>query len=125
MDWTLNGDRAIWLQLKERITKGIITGEYPPGSKLPSVRELALQAGVNPNTMQRALSELEQEGLCKAQGTTGRVITADVEKLKNIRRGYAEALMAAFMEEMKTLGYSYREAVTGLEDWLNDTVAGN
>ena len=125
MDWTLNGERAIWLQLKEHITKGIITGEYPPGSKLPSVRELALQAGVNPNTMQRALSELEQEGLARAQGTTGRGITSDVETLREIKKTYAAAIMAGFLQEMGALGYEPQAAIKELEDWIHDTATGN
>ena len=63
MDWKLTGDRPIWLQLKEQITQRIILGEYPMGSRLPTVRELATEAGVNPNTMQRALAELETENV--------------------------------------------------------------
>ena len=63
MDWRFTDDRPIWLQLTEQLTRRIITGVYPPGSRLPPVRELAAQAGVNPNTMQRALAQLEQDGL--------------------------------------------------------------
>jgi len=61
MDWRFTDDRPIWLQLTEQLTRRIITGVYPPGSRLPPVRELAAQAGVNPNTMQRALAQLEQD----------------------------------------------------------------
>lgn len=71
MEWKLNDDRPIWLQLAEQMTRRIITGVYPPGSKLPPVRELAAEAGVNPNTMQRALAQLEQDGLAKADRTAG------------------------------------------------------
>ena len=69
MDWRFTDDRPIWLQLTEQLTRRIITGVYPPGSRLPPVRELAAQAGVNPNTMQRALAQLEQDGLAFADRT--------------------------------------------------------
>ena len=72
MDWRFTDDRPIWLQLTEQLTRRIITGVYPPGSRLPPVRELAAQAGVNPNTMQRALAQLEQDGLAFADRTAGR-----------------------------------------------------
>lgn len=77
MEWKLNDDRPIWLQLAEQMTRRIITGVYPPGSKLPPVREPAAEAGVNPNTMQRALAQLEQDGLAKADRTAGRLVTQD------------------------------------------------
>ena len=63
MDWTFTEDRPIWQQLTEQITLRILKGTYLPGDKLPAVRELAAQAGVNPNTMQRALAQLEADGL--------------------------------------------------------------
>ena len=77
MDWRFTDDRPIWLQLTEQLTRRIITGVYPPGSRLPPVRELAAQAGVNPNTMQRALAQLEQDGLAFADRTAGRLVTSN------------------------------------------------
>lgn len=67
MDWQFTGDRPIWQQLTEQLTLRILKGEYPPGGRLPTVRELAAQAGVNPNTMQRAMAMLEQSGLAVAK----------------------------------------------------------
>ena len=67
MEWNLSGDRPIWLQLSQQLARRILVGAYPPGSRLPSVRELAAEAGVNPNTMQRALAQLEQDGLAERQ----------------------------------------------------------
>ena len=66
MDWTFTNDRPVWQQLTEQLTLRILKGEYPPGSRLPAVREVAAQAGVNPNTMQRAMAQLEQDGLAVA-----------------------------------------------------------
>ena len=87
MDWSLDDDRPIWQQLTQQLTRRIITGVYPPGSRLPSVRELAAEAGVNPNTMQRALAQLDQDGLAKADRTAGRLVTQDTEVLDRVRRG--------------------------------------
>ena len=77
MDWTFRGDQPIYAQLMQRIKQGIVSGDLPPGSRLPSVRELATEAGVNPNTMQRALQELEREGMVYSQRTAGRFVTED------------------------------------------------
>ena len=75
MTWKLDSDRPIYAQLLELIQMRIISGHYPAGSRLPSVRELAAEAGVNPNTMQKAFSELERNGLIWTQRTAGRFVT--------------------------------------------------
>ena len=79
MQWNLSDNRPIYLQLMDTITLAITSGALPAGSRLPSVRELAAQAGVNPNTMQRALSELERSGLLYSQRTAGRFVTDQFE----------------------------------------------
>ena len=117
MDWKLTDGRPVWLQLKEHITMGIITGTYPPGSRLPSVRELAMDAGVNPNTMQRALMELERDGLAYSKGTLGRLVTEDRSRIEDLRKEAAQGVMARYLEGMKQLGYSAAEAVKVLEEW--------
>ena len=86
MPWELDNDRPIYLQLMERIQRDIISGVYKPGDKLPSVRDLAVEAAVNPNTMQKALSELERSGLVYAQRTSGRFITEDEAMLKKMKQ---------------------------------------
>ena len=85
MAWELDSDRPIYAQLVERIQTEIVSGYYPPGGKLPSVRELASVAAVNPNTMQKAFAELERSGLIVTQRTNGRTVTEDVEKINWIR----------------------------------------
>ena len=75
MSWKLSTDRQIWLQLEEILTQRVVSGQYPPGVRIPSVRDLAAEAGVNPNTMQRALSALESGGLIFSERTTGRFVT--------------------------------------------------
>ncbi len=116
MDWKLTDDRPIWLQLTEQMTRRIITGVYPPGSRLPSVRELAAEAGVNPNTMQRALAQLEQDGLAKADRTAGRMVTQDTGVLDAVRRAQARVVMEQYVQAMAELGYSPDEAAALLKE---------
>ena len=91
MDWHFTDDRPIWQQLTEQLTLRILKGEYPPGGKLPAVREIAAQAGVNPNTMQRAMAQLEQDGLAVANRTAGRTVTEDAAVIQAARRARASA----------------------------------
>ncbi|MCD7857462.1 MAG: GntR family transcriptional regulator [Clostridiales bacterium] len=106
MEWKLTSGRPIWLQLKEELTQRIVTGDYPMGSRFPTVRELAAEAGVNPNTMQRALSELEKDGLVESNRTAGRLVTSDAQRVEEVRSQLAEQLMEAFCRGMEGLGYT-------------------
>ncbi|NLO84014.1 MAG: GntR family transcriptional regulator [Clostridiales bacterium] len=116
MDWKLTDDRPIWLQLSEQLARGIISGVYPPGSRLPSVRELAMQAGVNPNTMQRALAQLEQDGLAKAERTAGRIVTEDLQVLEKARLAEAKIKASEYLHGMEQLGYDKAQAVEMLKE---------
>lgn len=116
MDWKLTDDRPIWLQLAEQMTRRIITGAYPPGSKLPTVRELAAEAGVNPNTMQRALAQLEQGGLTRADRTAGRLVTQDAVVLDGIRRESAQEIINQYFDAMAGLGYARAQAIAVLRE---------
>lgn len=120
MDWKLTGDRPIWLQLKEQITQRIILGEYPMGSRLPTVRELATEAGVNPNTMQRALAELETDGLAESNRTAGRLVTTDAAAVERIRSRMAGKCIDDFYEGMGQLGYDRAAARKKLEEETED-----
>lgn len=112
MSWTLDNDRPIYLQLMERIQRDIISGVYQPGDKLPSVRDLALEAAVNPNTMQKALSELERSGLVYSQRTSGRFITEDTEMLTQMKKELATEHIQEFFQKMEQLGFSRAELLT-------------
>ena len=116
MEWKLSDDRPIWLQLSQQLARRILVGAYPPGSRLPSVRELAAEAGVNPNTMQRALAQLEQEGLAKADRTAGRLVTQDTSILDAARRAEAGVIVNQYFDAMAELGFSRREAVELLRE---------
>lgn len=109
MPWNLDSSRPIYLQIIERVQMDIITGRYQPGDKLPSVRDLAQEAAVNPNTMQKALSELERSGLIYSQRTSGRFITEDKELIHQMKKELAAAEVSAFVAHMKHLGITPEE----------------
>ena len=108
--------RPIYAQIVERLKAKILAGVYPPGGHLDSVRDLAAAAGVNPNTMQRALQELESRGLLQAQRTAGRTVTADDTALQALRRRRAGTLAAEFLPQMQALGLTEAEIETLLRE---------
>lgn len=109
LPWELRSDRQIWLQLTDILTERIVSGQYPPGVRIPSVRDLAADAGVNPNTMQRALAYLEDSGLVSAQRNSGRYVTEDTDLIGFTRRKLALAELEKFYEKMRQLGFSEEE----------------
>ena len=111
MSWNLDSDRPIYLQIVERLKMDIISGVYTPGQKLPSVREFAMEASVNPNTMQRALTELERDGLVFSQRTSGRFITEDVTLMKEIKIELASEQIKEFLKHMELLGFKKEETI--------------
>ena len=111
MAWNLNSDRPIYAQILERIQMQIVSGVYQPGTKIPSVRELAADAGVNPNTMQKALAELERSGLVMTQRTSGRVVTEDLNMIKEIRNQLAGEQVKEFVKKMKDLGFDREDII--------------
>ena len=117
MSWKLSDTSPIWLQLHSRLALRIATGLYPLGGRVPPVRELAAEAGVNPNTMQRALAQLESDGLVCSNRTAGRTVTEDAEALSALRRRLAETRIRDYLQSMADLGFSRDEAVKLLEQW--------
>ena len=110
MEWKLTDDRPIWSQLSDLVASQIAAGVYGPGERLPSVRELAAEAGVNPNTMQRAITQLETLGLVTTNRTLGRTVTENAEALEEMRRRLAVECAESYFKEMGALGYSRGEA---------------
>lgn len=115
MDWNFRSDQPIYSQLTQRLTEAIVSGIYAPGEKLPSVRELAVEAGVNPNTVQRALAELERDGLVFSQRTTGRFVTENENMIVNAKLHIADERVGEFLRSMKTLGCNKREVISLIE----------
>ncbi|HIX64436.1 MAG TPA: GntR family transcriptional regulator [Candidatus Mediterraneibacter colneyensis] len=118
MPWNLDNDRPIYLQLMERIQHDIISGVYQPGDKLPSVRDLAVDAAVNPNTMQKALSELERCGLVYSQRTSGRFITDDASMICGMRKELAQEHITLLFKQMRQLGFSDEETLEMMKQSL-------
>jgi DNA-binding transcriptional regulator YhcF (GntR family) len=109
MSWQIDSDRPVYIQLIEEIKMRIISGYYKLGERLPSVRELAEEARVNPNTMQKALSELESCGLLNSQRTSGRYITDNQFLVDELKQIIANQYISEFFEKMEKLGFSKEE----------------
>ena len=107
--------RPIYAQIVERLKAKILAGIYPPGGHLDSVRDMAAAAGVNPNTMQRALAQLETEGLVRTERTSGRYVTEDTALIEQLRADTARTLASDFLEKMRGIGYSPARAAALLE----------
>lgn len=105
-----SNDRPIYLQLIERLEREIASGALMPGSRLPSVRELAGRLNISPNTVQRAMYEMERTGLLQSRGTEGKTITEDGGRIEQMRRELARQTLERFYHEMGRLGYSEQES---------------
>lgn len=110
MNWKFSGDRPVYQQIMSLIRGAILRGELSPGGKIPSVRDLAAEAQVNPNTMQRAMSELEREGLLVSGGTSGRTVTEDGEVLKQLRERTLKELAQECAEKFMVFGITPSQA---------------
>ncbi len=120
MPWELKSDRPIYAQLIEHIERMICSGTYALGTKIPSVRELAQEASVNPNTMQRALAKLEEDGLLYTNRTSGRFVTEDVNMVMEVKNKLAKEQIQEFLMKMKLLGFEQKEIL----DLLASTLEG-
>lgn len=115
MSWNLSSERPIYAQIMERITLDIVSGIYLPGARPPSVRDLAQDAGVNPNTMQKALSELERTGLVISQRTSGRFITEDLTMVEKTKQNLASMQIREFLEKMEHIGFTKESIIQLIE----------
>lgn len=118
MSWDLTSDRPIFQQIIEIMQLAIVSGKYAPGDKLPSVRDLASEAAVNPNTMQKALAELERSGLVYSQRTSGRFITEDFKMIEELKANLAKEKIDEFLESMYQLGFGKEETITLMRETL-------
>ena len=116
MAWNLSADKPIYSQLVEIIQIRITSGKYKAGDRLPSVRELAAEASVNPNTMQKALAELERNALIITQRTSGRIVTEDTELIRKTQADLADEYIKNFFSTMKKLGYSEEEILSLVQE---------
>ena len=116
MEWKFRSDLPIYSQLVEQIKLGIVSGNLLPGERLMSVRDMATEAGVNPNTMQRALQELERDGMVYSQRTAGRFVTENMQVIERAKKKFAEEQIRSFLEAMKKLGYQWEEILSLLRE---------
>lgn len=117
MSEQFDSSRPIYAQLVERLKARILAGTYPPGGHLDSVRDLAAAAGVNPNTMQRALAQLEAEGLVRTERTNGRFVTEDTTLIEQLRATAAREIAEEFVAKMYSIGYTPEQAAQLLAGW--------
>lgn len=116
MPWELNNERPIYTQIVEKVQLRIVSGFYQAGGKLPSVRELAAEAGVNPNTMQKAFMELERSGLLTTMRTSGRVVTEDREMIQKVKESIAKHEIEEFLNKMRELGFEPEQTAALVEN---------
>ncbi|MCR5651390.1 MAG: GntR family transcriptional regulator [Lachnospiraceae bacterium] len=122
MSWNLSSDRPVFMQIVEHIELDIVSGKLPPGAKFPSVRDLAAEAAVNPNTMQRALSELERKELLRTDRTVGRFVTYDKTVIERHKKEIASSSVSAFIIQMKKMGLDKDEVCRLInENYQTDT----
>ena len=112
MAWSFSSERPVYVQIAERIITSVITGDYKPGEQIPTVRQLALTAAVNPNTVQHAFSELENEGIIISMGTAGRFVTEDTAIIENCRKKVTEQTVSDFIKRVRKLSVSKDEIIT-------------
>ncbi len=120
-DIKFNESMPIYLQLMARIKQDIISGQLEPGAKIDSVRDLASRFGVNPNTMQKAFSELEREEILHAERTAGRFVTKNKLLIESIRYKEARNITESFIKQMRSLGYTEEEIIEFLPYSFKDT----
>lgn len=120
MSWKLNSDRPIYAQIIEEIQLRIVSGEYHAGQRMPSVRELAAEAEVNPNTMQKALAEMEQKGLLYSQRTSGRFVTGDQTMIEEIKNTLAKEQIVTFVENMRQLGFNSEDILAQVRNIVKE-----
>ncbi len=116
MAWSFDSVRPVYKQIAEKITMSVLSGEYCPGRQIPSVRQLALEAAVNPNTVQRSFLELESLGIIEAQGTTGRFVTTDLEKIEENRKRVAEEIVGELLKKAELLKLSPEQIIKMIEE---------
>lgn len=120
MQWDINSERPVYIQLIEQIQASITSGYFKPSDKLPSVRDLAAEASVNPNTMQKALAELEGRGLIYSNRTSGRYITSDLSLIKKLKEQSAKDLILDFLDKMNQLGFEQEEVLSMITETVKE-----
>ena len=126
MSWQNRDSGApVYLQIMDDVRRRIVSGEWAPGQRTPAVRELAIEFGVNPNTMQRALFELEREELLYSERTAGRFVTEDAGVISAVRDRMAREAAETFMRHMDGIGYSLPQIIDSIKTAENEKPIDN
>ena len=120
MEWNFRDGIPIYTQIIDEMTMRIASGAYEPGDKLPSVRDLAVDAGVNPNTMQRALAELERKGLVYSERTSGRFVTKEETVLSELHEELAKRYFEELTEKLRKIGMDDKAIKTSVDKWMKE-----
>ena len=115
MDYIFDNERPIYVQLVEKLRIEIVSGKLKSGERIPSVRELALTTRVNPNTMQKALAELEAEGLVYTERTNGKFVTEDIKLIEKYKKQYADELTNKYLSNMQEIGFEESDTLNYLK----------
>lgn len=119
MKFNFDNDRPIYIQLVEQLRIGILTSQFGVGDKIPSVRDLAMLAKVNPNTMQKALAELESEKLIYTERTNGKFVTKDLKLIQKLRDNLAKEKAVQFFSDLREIGFEDYETIEYLRELIN------
>ena len=120
MAWSFMPDRPVYIQLAEIMRKQIISGDYAPAAQIPSVRQLAIDTAVNPNTVQRALCALEEDGLVESRGTLGRFVTSDTSVIERCRDEDAKRLITAFIDNARQMSITDDQILNMIKEELHE-----
>ncbi len=110
MLWKFEGSMPVYKQIMDQMRRAVLLGEFPPGSRVPAVRDLAVEANVNPNTMQRALMTLESEGILVSRGTIGRFVTEDQQILEKLRASVMDQVVRSCAQQFRAMGLDMHQA---------------
>ena len=118
MDFSVNFDneRPIYMQLVEQLKIWIISGKIEPGDRLPSIREMAISLKINPNTIQKGLIELENQGFIYTERTNGKYVTNDKSLIDNYKNIYARETVIKYLDDMKNLGFSKEDVILYMKE---------
>ncbi len=116
MAWKFTNDRPVYLQIAERLERKVLSGEYKAGEQIPTVRQIALEATVNPNTVQHAFAELESEGIILSRGTLGRFVTEEADAIEALRLQMAERLVSGIIKDLEELSVTKEQAIKMIEE---------
>ena len=122
MSKSFKHDMPIYTQIIEMIQVSIIRGTYIPGEKIPSVRDLAIEYGVNPNTMQKALTKLEEQGLLYTERTSGRFVTEDIKQIEKLQKEIPKKIIGAFLRDMDEAGIPAKKVIEHIESYISENM---